>query len=150
MECFKYLTKLKPSEKLRKWTNAYKSGCWNGSIVKSNQLRRSSAIEVELSQQGRPKTLSLKNDILKGYLGRLGYGKLYNLLRKPLQHKLNNHMVRKRGWNPTDDVTDIERPTKRRCRRPSRNSSSPIRKNLQEKVENPNPLPVPEARGKKP
>ena len=59
-------------------------------------------------------------------------------------------MVRKRGWNPTDDVTDIERPTKRRCRRPSRNSSSRIRKNLQEKVENPNPLPVPEAMGKKP
>ena len=88
---------------------------------------------------GRAETLSLKNDILKGYLGGLNYGKLYDLSRKPLQHKLNNHMVRKRGWKPTDDVTAIERPTKRLCRRPPRNSSSGIRKNLQKKIQNRNP-----------
>ena len=142
VDCFKYLTKLKPSEKLRKWTDAFKSGYWDGSIVKSNQLRRSAAIEAKLSQQGRDETLSLKNDILKGYLGGLGHGSLYALLRKPLQHKLNDHMVRKRGWKPTDDVADIELPTKRRCRRLPKNSSSRIRKNLQGKIQNQNPVAI--------
>ena len=88
---FKYLTKLKPPEKLRKWTEAYKSGWWNGSILQSNQLRKSSVIEAKLSKLGRDETLSLKNDILKGYLGGLGYGGLSNVLRSKLQHKLNQY-----------------------------------------------------------
>ena len=99
-------------------------------------------IEAKLSQQGRTETLSLKNDILKGYLSGLGHGRLYNLLRKPLQHTLNNHMVSKGGWKRTDDVTDIELPTKRRCLRKPRNSSSSNRKNLQGKIQNQNHVAV--------
>ena len=47
-------------------------------------------------------------------------------------------MVRKRLWKQTDDVTDIERPTKRRCRRPLRIPRSQARKNLQGKIQNDN------------
>ena len=75
-ECFKYLTKLTPPEKLRKWTEGYKSGWWDGSILQSNQLRRSSAIQAKLSKLGRDETLILKNDILRGYLGELSYARL--------------------------------------------------------------------------
>ena len=58
---------------------------------------------------------------------------------------LNNHMVRKIGWKPTDDVTDIERPTERRCRRPPRNPSYRVRKNLQKKIQNRDPSENPKA-----
>ena len=103
-------------------------------------------IEAKLSKLGRDETLSLKNDILKGYLGGLGYGGLYNVLRPKLQHKLNNHMVRKGGWKPTDDP--IERPTKRRRLRPARSSSSRNRKNLQGKIQSQNPVAVPKVKEK--
>ena len=67
VECFKYLTKLNPPEKLRKWTEGYKSGFWNGTILQSHQLRRSLAIEAKLTKLGQDATLSLKKDILKAY-----------------------------------------------------------------------------------
>ena len=73
VECFKYLTNLRPPDKLKKWTEAYKSGTWDGSILQEHQLRISSAIEKKLSELGRFKTLSLKKDILRGYLKDLTY-----------------------------------------------------------------------------
>ena len=146
VECFKYLTKLKPPAKLVKWTEAYKSSWWNGDILKSNQLRKAAAIEAKLAQLGRGETLSLKNDILKGYLGGLGYPRLWELKRIPLQHQLNDHMVRKRGWKHTDDVSEIERRTKRSCQRPPRNSSSRIRKNQQGTIKNQNSAGFPKVK----
>ena len=133
---------------MRKWTEAYKSGWWNGYILQANQLRKSLAIEAKLSQLGREETLSLKNDILRGYLSGLGRAKLYKLLRKPLQHMLNDHMVRKRGWEPTDNVKDIERPTKRRCLRRPRNTSTGSPKNLQGKAQNQDSVGLPKVKTK--
>ena len=148
VECFRYLTKLRPSEKLRKWTEGYKSGFWDGSILQTNQLQRSLAIEGKLSKLGREATLSLKNDILKGYLGGLTYGSLYNLRRPKLQHVLNNHMVGKGGWEPTDNVKDIERPTKRRCLRRPRSKSTRSPKNQQGKVQNQDSVGIPNVKNK--
>ena len=49
-------------------------------------------------------------------------------------------MVRKRGWKQTDNDLDIELPTKRRCLRQPRKSSSRIRKNLQGKIQDKNTI----------
>lgn len=76
VECFKYLTKLKPPVKLVKWTEGYKTGCWNGDIIKSNQLLKNAVIETKLAELGREHTLSLKNDVVIGYLSGLAYGRL--------------------------------------------------------------------------
>ena len=88
---------------------------WDPIILEEEQLRNERIVESKLRDLGRDRTLILKNDQIFGYLKLLGYGKLNELKRGPLQHKLNNHMVRKRVWEATDD--DIERPTKRRSLR---------------------------------
>ena len=95
---------------------------WDPIILEEQQLRNERIVESKLRDLGRDGTLILKKDLLIAYLRLLGYGKLYKLNKGPLQHKLNNHMVRKRLWEATDD--DIERPTKRRCRRDSNAVSS--------------------------
>ena len=148
VECFKYLTELRRTEKLRKWTEGYKSGFWDGSILQSKQLRRSLAIEQKLTKIGREATLSLKNDILKAYLGGLAHGRLYTLVRKDLQHALNNHMVRKGGWEQTDDRQDIERPTKRRRLKHPRKRSIRPQKDVKGQVENQNPDGLSEEKNK--
>ena len=65
-----------------------------------------------------------------------------------MQHQLNNHMVGKGGWKRTDDVADIERPTKRRCLRRRRNTKSRIQKNVQGKIANQLPAAAHRVEGK--
>ena len=122
LECFMHLTKLKPTSKFVKWKKGYKNHMWDPIILEKQQLRNERIVESKLRDLGRNRTLILKKDLLIAYLRLLGYGKLYKLNKGPLQHKLNNHMVRKRVWEATDD--DIERPTKRRCRKSSNALSS--------------------------
>ena len=117
LECFMHLTKLKPSSNFVKWKKGYRNHMWDPSILEEKQVAIEKKIENKLRAEGRDIILRQKRDIIRGYLKGLGYGKLSDLKKGLLQRKLNNHMTRKRLWEPTDE--NIELPTKRRSVRRS-------------------------------
>ena len=115
LQCFRYLTKLKPPSNFVRWTKGYQKHVWDPTLLQEKQVRNEMVIESKLRALGRKRTLILKNDILIGYLKGLDYRKLSELKRPHLQLKINSHMVRKRLWEKTDE--NIYLPTKRRSSR---------------------------------
>ena len=128
-DCFKHLTKLKPSSTLVRWSNSYRNHFWDPTVLQQKQAVSEKTVESKLSLLGRDVVLVQKNDIIFGYLKDLNYGNLTKV-REPMVKLLNKHMVTKRLWEPTDD--DIVRPTKRRSRRYA-NCVPAIRKNLKKR-----------------
>ena len=116
-----HLTKLRPPSSLRRWTESYRDHLWDPVILQEKQASSEKRIESKLCLLGRDAVLAQRNTLIFGYLKDLSYGNLTNLKRKPLQELLNDHMVRKRLWEPTDEI--IARPTKRRSRRYSISAS---------------------------
>ena len=117
IDCFKHLTKLNPPSNFVRWTKGYHEHVWDPNLLQQKQASNEKVIESKLRALGRERTLILKNDILRGYLKGLRYGKLHELKRPHLQLKINSHMVRKGMWEKTDE--NIYRPTKKRSYRRS-------------------------------
>ena len=126
-DCFKHLTKLRPSSSLVRWSKSYRNHFWDPAVLQQKQANSEKLVESKLALLGRDVVLVQRNELIFGYLKDLNYGNLTKLKRTPMQKLLNKHMVTKRLWEPTDE--DIARPTKRRSRRYA-NSASVIRRKL--------------------
>ena len=103
-DCFKHLTKLKPSSTLVRWSNSYRNHFWDPAVLQQKQTVSEKTVESKLSLLGRDIVLVQKNEIIFGYLKDLNYGNLRKLTREPMVKLLNKHMVKKRLWEPTDDA----------------------------------------------
>ena len=114
-DCFKHLTKLRPSSSLVRWSKSYRNHFWNPAVLQQKQANSEKLVESKLALLGRDVVLVQRNVLLYGYLKDLNYGNLTKLKRTPMQTLLNKHMVTKRLWEATDE--DIARRTKRRSRR---------------------------------
>ena len=73
---FRYLTKLKPSSKLVKWTRSYRNHVWTPLIIERQQEVNEKNVLNKLLKQGPKESLSKTKPVIKGYLNGLGYGKL--------------------------------------------------------------------------
>ena len=131
-ECFMHLTKLRPPSSLGMWTQSYRNHMWDPAILQEKRASSEKMIESKLCLLGRDVVLVQRKELIFGYVKDLGWGSLADLKKGPLQKILNNHMVKKRLWEPTDEV--IERPTKRRSKRYA-NSTSVNRKQTNKRKE---------------
>ena len=95
---FRYLTKLKPSSKLVKWTRSYRNHVWTPHIIERQQEVNVKIVLNKLLKQGPKESLSKTKSVLKGYLNGLGYGKLSDDSREDLQKRLIMHMERYNFW----------------------------------------------------
>ena len=100
---FRYLTKLKPSSKFVKWTRTYRNRLWSPHILEKQQEVNEKNVLNKLLKQGPKESLGKTNNVLKGYLTGLGYGKLSGVLRPELQNRLIMHMERKNLWKLGED-----------------------------------------------
>ena len=82
---FRYLTKLKPSTNLVKWTKTYRDHVWNPDILEKQQMMNEKNVENKLLKLGPKESLHKTNDVLIGYLTGLNYRKLSGELRSDLQ-----------------------------------------------------------------
>ena len=94
---FRYLTTLKPS-KFLKWTKTYRNRLWCPRILEKQQEINEKNVLNKLLKQGPKGSLGKTNNVLRGYLTGLGYGKLSALNRSDLQSRLIMHMERKHLW----------------------------------------------------
>ena len=112
---FEYLTKLKPSPTFIKWSQSYRNGRWNPDSLRRKRNLIQQQTEQVLKEQGRKTTLRKKNDVIRGYLFRLGYSKLSSVNRPELQFRIRKHMEERGIWERSD--ADLNPPTARKRKR---------------------------------
>ena len=94
---------MEPSSKLVKWTRTYRDHVWSPHILERQQDVNEKNVLNKLVKQGPRDSLGKTNNVLKGYLIGLGYGKLSGVDRSELQNRLIMHMERKNLWKLGDN-----------------------------------------------
>ena len=138
---FRYLTKLKPSSTFVKWTRAYRDHVWSPHILERQQQVNEKNVMNKLLKQGPKESLGKTNNVLKGYLTGLGYGKLSGVLRPDLQNRLIMHMERKSLWKLGEDkakfLSSRGSNKRKRSKAPKKKSSRKSAKILKKKQSEP-------------